>query len=111
MTDDTLVAMFDGPARAIRCASTLLSFAGSVGRTARAGLHTGEQELGGDLLGGPPVLIARGLKDRAEAGEVLVSSTVRDLVAGSGLAFSEPQQEPLRVEGVQGEWRVHSHVG
>ena len=87
LTTDTLVAMFDGPARAIRCASTLLDLARSVGRPARAGLHTGEQELGADLLAGIPVSVARNLKERAESGEVLVSSTVRDLVAGSGLVF------------------------
>ena len=110
LTTDTLVAMFDGPARAIRCASTLLDLARSVGRPARAGLHTGEHELGGDLLAGIPVSIAGGLKDRAESGEVLVSSTVRDLVAGSGLVFREHEQEPLRVEGVPGEWRVHALV-
>jgi hypothetical protein len=111
LTDDTLVATFDGPARAIRCASSLLSFASSVGRPARAGLHTGEQRLGSDPLGGVPVLVATGLKGRAAPGEVLVSSTVRDLVAGSGLTFSEPGPEPLRVPGVQGEWRLHAHEG
>jgi DNA-binding SARP family transcriptional activator/pimeloyl-ACP methyl ester carboxylesterase len=106
LTTDTLVATFDGPARAIRCASTLLDRARSMGRPARAGLHTGEQELGGELLASIPVSIARGLKNRAEAGEVLVSSTVRDLVAGSRLDFGEPQQEPLRIDGVPGKWRV-----
>lgn len=111
LTEDTLVASFDGPARAIRCAATLLGLARSVGRPARAGLHTGEQELGTDLLGGIPVLVASGLKERADHGEILVSSTVRDLVAGSGLAFSEREREPLRVPGVQGEWRVHAHEG
>jgi DNA-binding SARP family transcriptional activator/pimeloyl-ACP methyl ester carboxylesterase len=110
LTTDTLVATFDGPARAIRCASTLLDRARSMGRPARAGLHTGEHDLGGDLLTGIPVSIARGLKDRAESGEVLVSSTVRDLVAGSGLVFSEHELEPLRVDGVPGEWRVHAFV-
>jgi hypothetical protein len=110
LTTDTLVAMFDGPARAIRCASRLLEMGRSVGRPARAGLHTGEQELGGDPLDGIPISIARTLKDRAEPGEVLVSSTVRDLVAGSGLAFTEREQEPLRVEGVPGEWRIHALV-
>jgi len=110
LTTDTLVAMFDGPARAIRCASTLLQLARSAGRPARAGLHTGEQELGADLLGGIPVAVARGLKERAEPGEVLVSSTVRDLVAGSGIDFTDREREPLRVAGVPGEWRVHAVV-
>jgi len=111
LTTDTLIATFDGPARAIRCASTLLDLARSMGRPARAGLHTGEHELGGDLLAGIPVSVAGDLKDRAESGEVLVSSTVRDLVAGSGFVFREREQEPpLRVEGVLGEWRVHALV-
>jgi DNA-binding SARP family transcriptional activator/pimeloyl-ACP methyl ester carboxylesterase len=111
LTTDTLVATFDGPARAIRCASALLVRARSMARPARAGLHTGEHELGGEPLAGIPVSIARGLKNRAQAGEILISSTVRDLVAGSGLVFSNPQEEPLRVEGVPGEWRVHAVVG
>jgi DNA-binding SARP family transcriptional activator/pimeloyl-ACP methyl ester carboxylesterase len=108
LTHDTLIATFDGPARAIRCASTLMELARMFGRPARAGLHTGEFELGGDLLGTIPVAVARGLKERAETGEILVSSTVRDLVAGSGLAFSEREQEPLRVEGVAEGWRFHA---
>ena len=64
----------------------------TVGGLARAGLHTGEQELGPNLLAGIPVSIATGLKERAEPGQVLVSSTVRDLVAGSGLVFSDHEQ-------------------
>ncbi len=108
LTTDTLVAVFDGPARAIRCASTLLERARSVARPARAGLHTGEQELDGEPLAGVPVAIARALKNRAEPGEVLVSSTVRDLVAGSGLVFDDRDRESLRVDGVPGEWRVHA---
>jgi len=109
LTTDTLVATFDGPARAIRCASTLLARARSVQRPARAGLHTGEHELGGDLLAGIPVTMARGLKEQAGQGEILVSSTVRDLVAGSGLVFTEREMQ-LQVEGVPGEWRTHTLV-
>ena len=62
-----------------------MDLARAVGRPARAGLHTGEHELGATCSTGIPVSVARDLKDRAEPGEVLVSSTVRDLVAGSGL--------------------------
>jgi DNA-binding SARP family transcriptional activator/pimeloyl-ACP methyl ester carboxylesterase len=108
LTHDTLVATFDGPARAIRCASTLMERARSHGRRARAGLHTGECELGGDLAGMIPVSVASGLQERAESGEILVSSTVRDLVAGSGLVFSEREQEPLHVAGVPEAWRVYA---
>jgi pimeloyl-ACP methyl ester carboxylesterase len=110
LSDDTLVASFDGPARAIRCAGTLLGLADSVGRLARAGLHTGEQERTGDALAGIPVCVATALKERAAPGQVLVSSTVRDLVAGSGIAFSDHEPEPLRVEGAPGEWRVSAVV-
>jgi len=111
LTDDTLVATFDGPARAIRCGSALMDLARAHGRAARAGLHTGESELGGDALDAIPVSVATALKEQAEPGEILVSSTVRDLVAGSGLAFSEREREPLRVEGVPGAWQVHAVVG
>src|SRR5262245_55979713 len=108
LTHDTLIATFDGPARAIRCASVLMQRARSHGRRARAGLHTGEYELRGDLRNALPVSVASGLKERAESGEVLVSSTVRDLVAGSGLVFSAREQDPLRVEGVPEAWSVYA---
>ena len=77
---------------------------------ARAGLHTGESDLGGDALAAIPVSVAAALKEHAEPGEILVSSTVRDLVAGSGLGFSERERQPLRVEGVPGAWHVHAVV-
>jgi DNA-binding SARP family transcriptional activator/pimeloyl-ACP methyl ester carboxylesterase len=108
LTHDTLVATFDGPARAIRCASVLMERARSHGRRARAGLHTGECDLGGDLLTMIPVLVATELKTRAESGEVLVSATVRDLVAGSGLVFGERDQRPLGIAGVPETWRVYA---
>jgi hypothetical protein len=111
LTHDTLIATFDGPARAIRCASALMGRARLHGRPARAGLHTGEYELGRELHTLVPVSVAAGLKDRAESGEVLVSSTVRDLVAGSGLAFDEREQDPLRVDGVPQTWRVYALAG
>jgi len=108
LTDDTLVATFDGPARAIRCASSMLEVARGAGRQARAGLHTGEYDLGADPLQSVPVAVARALKNRAEPGEVLVSSTVRDLVAGSGLPFYSQELEPLQVGEQADEWRVHA---
>ncbi len=110
LTDDTLIARFDGPARAIRCGSALMELARTHGRSARAGLHTGETDLGGDALSEIPVSVAAALKEQAEPGELLVSSTVRDLVAGSGLGFSEREREPLRVAGVPGAWHVHAVV-
>jgi len=108
LTDDTLIATFDGPARAIRCGSALMALGRANGRVARAGLHTGESELGGDPLAAIPVCIAAALKEQAEPGEILVSSTVRDLVVGSGIAFNEHEREPLRVDGVPGTWHVHA---
>ena len=111
LTDDTLIATFDGPARAIRCGSALMERARAHGRAARAGLHTGESELGRDALDAIPVSVAAALKEQAEPGEILVSATVRDLVAGSGLAFNEHEREPLHVEGVPGAWHVHALVG
>jgi DNA-binding SARP family transcriptional activator/pimeloyl-ACP methyl ester carboxylesterase len=108
LTDDTLAATFDGPARAIRCASRMLEVARGAGRQARAGLHTGEYDLGADPIQSVPVAVARALKDRAEPGEVLVSSTVRDLVAGSGLPFSSRELEPVQVGEPADEWRVHA---
>ncbi len=108
LTNDTLIASFDGPARAIRCGTALMERARAHGRAARAGLHTGESELGADALEAIPVSIAAALKQQAEPGEILVSSTVRDLVAGSGLAFNEHEREPLDVAGVPGRWRVHA---
>jgi DNA-binding SARP family transcriptional activator/pimeloyl-ACP methyl ester carboxylesterase len=108
LTNDTLVATFDGPARAIRCASVLMERARAHGRQARAGLHTGECDLNADLRTLIPALVAAELKTRAGPGEVLVSATVRDLVAGSGLAFGEREQEPLGVAGVPGTWGVYA---
>lgn len=83
------LAAFDGPARAIRCASEIISAARAMGLTVRAGLHTGEcEERDGDLSGVAVHIAARVLA-RAGPGDILVSSTVRDLVAGSGIAFEE----------------------
>ena len=84
---DTLVATFDGPARAIRCAQTLSSRAREFGHLARAGIHTGECDVIDGMLTGIPLGVARQLVDLAEPGEAVASSTVRDLVAGSGLEF------------------------
>ena len=110
LTTDTLIATFDGPARAIRCGSALMELARAHGRAPRAGLHTGERELGGGALDAIPVSVAIALKEHAEPGEILVSSTVRDLVAGSGLAFVEHERAPLHVDGVPGTWHVYAVI-
>jgi pimeloyl-ACP methyl ester carboxylesterase len=101
---DGFLASFDGPARAIRCASTISQELRKLGIEIRAGLHTGECEKVGQRLTGLAVHIGARVAQRAGAGEVLVSSTVKDLVAGSQIAFSERGAHQLK--GVPGEWRL-----
>ena len=103
-TGDGFLATFDGPARAIRCAASLSDAMGSLGLEVRAGLHTGELEVMNGDLGGLAVHIAARVMERAGPCEVLVSSTVRDLVVGSELAFEDRGEHELR--GVPGEWRL-----
>jgi class 3 adenylate cyclase len=105
-TGDGFLATFDGPARAIRCASDHAESVASLGLEVRAGLHTGELEVMDGDLGGLAVHIAARVMDRAAAREVLVSSTVKDLVVGSGIAFEERGAHELR--GVPGEWQLFS---
>lgn len=101
---DGFLATFDGPARAIRCAAALQGELGDLGLAVRAGIHTGEVELIGDDVGGMAVNIGARIGALADAGEVLVSSTVRELVVGSGLEFEERGVEKLK--GAPGEWRL-----
>ena len=103
---DGFLATFDGPARAIRCARAITDAMGDLGLELRAGLHTGECELMGDKVAG--VAVHTGARVAAEAlpGEVLVSGTVKDLVAGSGLEFEDRGSHELR--GVPGEWRLYA---
>jgi Adenylate and Guanylate cyclase catalytic domain len=103
-TGDGFMATFDGPARAIRCASAITEGVDQLGLQIRAGLHTGECELLGDDVGGIAVHIGARVAANAGPGEVLVSSTVRDLVAGSGIRFEDRGVHPLK--GVPGEWRL-----
>jgi class 3 adenylate cyclase len=103
-TGDGFFAAFDGPARAVRCAQAITVNARGLGLDVRAGVHTGECEVRGDDLAGIAVHIGARVAALAGAGEVLVSSTVRDLVAGSGLEFSERGVQ--RLAGVPGEWRI-----
>jgi class 3 adenylate cyclase len=103
-TGDGFFAAFDGPARAIRCALAIVAAAQRLGLAVRAGVHTGECESRGDDLTGLAVHIGARVAGLAEAHQVLVTSTVRDLVIGSGLAFDERGTHTLR--GVPGEWRV-----
>nr|WP_090279495.1 adenylate/guanylate cyclase domain-containing protein [Mycolicibacterium komanii]CRL75421.1 family 3 adenylate cyclase [Mycolicibacterium komanii] len=103
-TGDGFVAMFDGPQRAIRCAMAISDAVQALGIEVRAGLHTGECELRGDDIGGIAVHIGARVAALARANEVLVSSTLRDLVIGSGLEFEERGTHQLK--GVPGEWRL-----
>lgn len=88
-TGDGFLATFDGPARAVRCASAISETLEPLGIAVRGGLHSGEVELRGDDIGGIAVNIAARVVEMAEPGETLVSSTVKDLVAGSGLQFDD----------------------
>ena len=101
---DGFLAMFDGPQRAIRCAMAIRDAVQALGIEVRAGLHTGECEVRGDDIGGIGVHIGARVSALAGPNEVLVSSTLRDLVIGSGLAFEERGTHALK--GVPGEWRV-----
>jgi class 3 adenylate cyclase len=105
-TGDGVLATFDGPARAIRAAERIRERTGELGIEVRAGLHTGECEVIGDDVGGLAVHIGARVMGHARAGEVLVSSTVKDLVAGSGIAFAERGEHELR--GVPDRWSLYS---
>jgi class 3 adenylate cyclase len=103
---DGFLATFDGPGRAIRCATELCNEVRSVGLQVRTGLHTGEVELTGDDITGIAVNIGARVGANAEPGEVLVSQTVKDLVAGSGVHFEDRGEHDLK--GVPGPWRLWS---
>jgi class 3 adenylate cyclase/pimeloyl-ACP methyl ester carboxylesterase len=102
---DGFFASFDGPARAIRCACSIAAAVKELGLDVRAGLHTGECELVEGKVSGIAVHTGARVAAQADAGEVLVSSTVKDLVAGSGLNFQDRGIHTLK--GVPGEWRLY----
>ena len=103
-TGDGVLATFDGPGRAIRCATTITESVRGIGLEIRAGLHTGEVEIRGDRLAGIAVHLASRVSNLAGPGEVLVTSTVKDLVAGSGICFADRGSHVLK--GFPGEWRL-----
>jgi class 3 adenylate cyclase len=103
-TGDGFLATFDGPARAVRCAVAIRDRLRESGIEVRAGVHTGECERMGDNIGGLAVHIGSRVAGLAGPGEVLASSTVKDLVAGSGIVFEDRGAHPLK--GIPGEWRV-----
>lgn len=105
-TGDGVLATFDGPARAINCARAICERVRPLGIEARAGVHTGECELRNGDVGGIAVHIGARVADMAGPGEVVVSGTVKDLVVGSGLAFSERGTHSLK--GAPGEWPLYA---
>lgn len=103
---DGFIAMFDGPGRAIQCARAIHESLQPLGLRVRAGLHTGECEILDSGVGGLAVHIGARVADKAEPGEVLVSSTVKDLVVGSGIRFAD--RGTHRLKGVPDEWHLFS---
>jgi pimeloyl-ACP methyl ester carboxylesterase len=101
---DGFFAAFDGPARAVRCAASIVSAVRELGLDVRAGVHTGECERSNGALRGIAVHTAARVAAQASAGEVLVSGTVKDLVAGSGLEFGD--RGVVELKGIPGEWRL-----
>lgn len=108
-TGDGIFAAFDGPRNAVRCALAAAEAVAALGIQIRAGVHTGEVEVRGDDLGGLGVHIGARIAALASPGEVLVSSTVRELMAGSELGFDDRGEQ--RLKGVPGTWRVFAASG
>jgi class 3 adenylate cyclase len=105
-TGDGILASFDGPARAILCARSIRDGVRQLGLEIRAGLHVGEVELRDEDVTGIAVNIARRVCDLGETNEILVSRTVTDLVAGSGLEFDDRGEHELK--GVPGRWQLYA---
>jgi class 3 adenylate cyclase len=103
---DGFLASFDGPARAVRCALAIRAALGSIDLSVRQGLHTGEVEIVGAKLEGLAVHLGARVAGAASGGEILVSSTVKDLVAGSGLRFTDRGTHQLK--GVPDEWHLYA---
>jgi class 3 adenylate cyclase len=108
-TGDGILATFDGPGRAIGCATALRDELADIGLRIRAGLHIGEVELRGDDVGGIAVHLAARILATAGPGEIVVSRTVRDLVAGSDLVLQD--RGSRRLKGVEGDWQLYSLAG
>jgi class 3 adenylate cyclase len=103
---DGFFARFDGPARAIRCACAIRDAVGELGLELRAGLHTGECEVLDGKIAGIAVSIGARVAAHAGPGEVLVSQTVRDLVAGSGIELAD--RGTARLKGIPGDWTLYA---
>jgi class 3 adenylate cyclase len=107
-TGDGFLATFDGPGRAIRCAVAIIGSSDPLGIQVRAGLHTGECEVMGEDIGGIAVHIAARVSAHAGSGEVLVSRTVKDLVAGSGIEFGDRGAHTLK--GIPDTWQLYAVI-
>ncbi len=105
-TGDGVLAVFDGPGRAVRCAQAIIADLHQLGYEARAGLHAGEVEVLGDDIAGIAAHIAARVMAQAGAGEVVVSRTIKDLVVGSGLRFADRGSHKLK--GVPDEWQLYT---
>jgi class 3 adenylate cyclase len=105
-TGDGVLAVFDGPGRAIRCAVDLRQELAGIGLEIRAGIHTGELDVRDDDVGGIAVHIAARIQAEADPGEILVSRTVRDLVTGSDLVLAD--RGSRRLKGVEGDWQLYA---
>jgi class 3 adenylate cyclase len=103
---DGFLATFDGPGRALRCASAVRDSARSLEIDLRVGLHTGEIEQRGDDIAGLAVVIAQRIQAAADPGEILASRTVVDLVAGSGIGFTDRRAHNLK--GIPGDWQLYA---
>lgn len=108
ITNDYILAIFDGPARAIRCAVSLTDLSKRLGFQTQTGLHTGECDVIGEKVAGTTVALCETIAKESSAGEILVSQTVKDLVAGSGICFKFYGQKVF--EGLPGDWRLFSVI-
>jgi class 3 adenylate cyclase len=104
-TGDGVLARFDGPARAVSCGQAIAAGVRALGIEVRTGVHTGEIELRGDDIGGIAVHVGARVMALADPGEVLVTRTVRDLTAGSGLTFEDRGEHALK--GVPDRWQLY----
>ena len=107
-TGDGFLAVFDGPARAVTCASRTVDEVGRLGLEIRVGIHTGEIELLGDQIGGLAVHLANRVMGTADPGTIVVSSTVRDLVLGSGIDFADHGSH--RLKGIPEPWHLYQAI-
>jgi class 3 adenylate cyclase len=105
-TGDGVLAMLDGPGRAVRCAVAVRDGLSGLGLTTRLGIHAGEVEMRGGDISGIAVHLAQRVESHARPGEVLVSRTVVDLVAGSGITFEDAGDHELK--GIDGTWRLYA---